>query len=287
MSEGNRILVVGASSGIGRSLMAYGTTVGQDMVGTSRLGDPLLALNFFDLTANSATILLRDEPTHAILLAGRTSIADCERNPEATRAVNVEGVFAAAKVLAEEGISVTVVSSSSVFSRNRYLPLPGDATDPACEYGRQKAELEKRCLQLDSVVIVRLTKVLNGASVLDAWVEALSQGQPIVPFSNVAVAPLRVVSVVTGLLEVTLTARDPIVHLSPCDDITYAQMADALARWLNVDSRLVEPVTTETDPLLGLLTGPFAALGQPWSEGADESSMSAVERFLAERFGQS
>lgn len=67
MSEGNRILVVGASSGIGRSLMTYGTTVGQDMLGTSRLGDPQLALSAFDLTLDPATSLLRNEPTHAIL----------------------------------------------------------------------------------------------------------------------------------------------------------------------------------------------------------------------------
>lgn len=285
MSEGNRVLVVGASSGIGRSLMAYGTTVGQDMWGTSRLGDPRRELSAFDLTSDPATILLRNEPTHAILLAGRTSIADCERNPEATREVNVEGVFAAAKVLAEEGISVTVVSSSSVFSRNRYLPLPGDATDPACEYGRQKAELEKRCLQLDRVVIVRPTKVLNGASVLDAWVEALAEGQHIAPFSNLAVAPMRVLPAASRLLEAALSALHPIVHLSPHDDMTYAQMAEVVARWLNADARLVEPVEADSDPRLGLMTGPHAALGQPFDVGAAESSVSAVERFLAERFG--
>jgi hypothetical protein len=47
--------------------MTYGTTVGQDMLGTSRLGDPQLALSAFDLTLDPATSLLRNEPTHAIL----------------------------------------------------------------------------------------------------------------------------------------------------------------------------------------------------------------------------
>lgn len=265
--------------------MAFGQAAGHSMIGTCRLGDPVRGWTAFDLMTDPAAVLLRDEPTHAVLLAGRTSIADCERSPEATRAVNVSGAFAAAKGLTEAGVKVTVVSSSSVFSRDRRLPLPDDPTDPVCEYGRQKAELEWLCLQLDRVVVVRPTKVLNGASVIDEWVEALASRQPITPFSNLAVSPMRVGPVVSRLLAAVLGAGEPIIHVSSHDDITYAQMAGVVARWLGADPELIDPVEAENDPYRGLITGPFAALGQPFDLGRAESSISAVEHFMAERFG--
>src|SRR5437764_879665 len=88
--------------------------------------------------------------------------------------------------------AVLIVGADGVFDGQHPHRLPTDPVSPVTEYGRQKAEVERHLLTMDApAAVVRLTKVLQpGFPLLRGWVDALKIGEPILPFSDMVMAPV-------------------------------------------------------------------------------------------------
>lgn len=203
------------------------------------------------------------EITHAIILAGITSIASCEREPRLSYLVNVVGTSSIAIHLNKLGIKTTIVSSSQVFSR--YLELPGvdSPRNPVCEYGRQKVALEDLVGGLDTIQIVRLTKVLSSSNALfRSWITASDRGENITVFVNASIAPIALPVAAEALLRAaTNEHKNQILHLSPLDEMTYFDVAHEFMCFRKMDLNLVRPLYVEDDPYSGHISGPYSALG--------------------------
>ncbi len=157
--------------------------------------------------------------------------------------INVDRTVRLAERLVGDGTFVVFPSSSLVFDGS--VPFcPADAkTNPTTEYGRQKAEAERRLLSLgNKVAIVRLSKVLCHHTALFAkWRVSLQGAEPIQPFSDMVLSPLHISLVTEVLLQIAKSRSPGIFQLSADRDVTYA---DAARRWnanLGCDPSLLQP----------------------------------------------
>ena len=157
--------------------------------------------------------------------------------------MNVEGTLALARRLAERDALVVFPSTNLVFDGARPFP-PADAPlNPQTEYGRQKAEVEHALRELPRHAIVRFTKVLGpGAALLSGWADALRRGVAVHPFADMQMAPVPLAFAVEALLRVGAAAVEGVVQVSAAGDISYAAAARHVARSVQADEQLVQPI---------------------------------------------
>lgn len=115
----------------------------------------------------------------------------CQEHPEESRRINVDGTGYLARACAEIGAKLIFCSSDQIYfgSRGMEAHREDEAVSPAGEYGRQKLEAEKRCMELcpDSVCLrlcwmydrERLSEKEHG-NFLTAFLEALSKKREMV-----------------------------------------------------------------------------------------------------------
>jgi dTDP-4-dehydrorhamnose reductase len=220
-----RTLVVGADGLIGAALAQRG----DDVVGLTRRD--------LDLSAPPASWPELPAVDVAFLCAAESRLEACERDPEGTRRVNVTATVELARRLRDRGAFIVFLSSNHVFDGREPHRRHDEAVCPVNAYGRQKAEAETR---LNEGATLRLTKVLSDDAPLFArWRRALGRGEPIVAFDDMAVAPVEL-AVVVEALEAIARARVPGVYqLSGARDVTYHDLAVALAASLSAAPELV------------------------------------------------
>lgn len=217
---------------------------------------------FFELGVSDVGQLLQHGVSHALMLAGITSIRSCERDPVQTRSINVASAGEVISQLSAYGVPVTVVSTNQVFGRSHPLPRVTDQRDPCCEYGRQKADLEDLVLDRGGMV-VRCTKVVAPRhSIFSEWIQALRNDSPIRAHENLRMAPLCSETVARSLIEITIAQpKSKIHHLSPATDGTYWEAAVIMADSLEKSRDLVIPTFAHENPRDGVVVRDCAALG--------------------------
>lgn len=290
MGAAGHVVVVGGDASMGPGLIARAIADGFAVTATTRRGLPFVTDSGFqwqhlDLARqDSIKALSLKGVTHAILLAGVTSIAACERGPDSSYAVNVTGLAQVAQRLFREGATVTALSTSQVFSRHVDRPMPNDKRTPTCHYGRQKALLEDLVLESELGRIVRLTKVIPPKSPLFvAWITRLRKGKRIEAFSNVPIAPVVLDSALSDVWQhATTESRYQIGHVSSRGNWSYAELITEVARLSALPGEIFSK-SVDADPLNGVITGPFARLGmiETCNDLSVEAEVTALARTIA------
>lgn len=237
-------LVVGADGKIGGALVADLKRAGRAVRGT--VLDPRDAdedRDVLDLAGPPESWACPSAEV-AYLCAAVTRLEDCRRDPERAFRVNVEGTCGLARRLVGAGAFVVFLSSNEVLDGHAPLAGADDPVCPATEYGRQKAEAERRLLALGgSVAVVRLTKVLgSGFALFAQWAAAMKAGRAVHPFSDRAMAPVPLAFVVAALRGIGERRLAGIWQVSGERDVSYAEAARLGARALGLDEDLVQPV---------------------------------------------
>jgi dTDP-4-dehydrorhamnose reductase len=180
----------------------------------------------------------------AILCAGETRLQNCKNDPAQTAKINVDGISQLAKNLQRAGAFVIYLSTNQVFDGSVPFRSPRDSRCPVTEYGRQKAEAERRIGEGGvACAIVRFTKILGPQNSLFAtWADALRRGQRIQAYSDMMLAPVPLFCVVDILLLIAGRRLAGIFHVSGARDISYETAARIGAGALGADPRLVQPV---------------------------------------------
>jgi dTDP-4-dehydrorhamnose reductase len=181
----------------------------------------------------------------AIICAAQTSIDQCQREPLATRRINVENTVALARYLADIGMFVVFLSSNSVFDGSTRFPSSGDLPNPQHEYGRQKAEAEKQLLNMGTpTAVIRFSKIVApDMPLLRGWVRNLRSGEAIHPFYDAVMAPISASFATDLVCQVAVRKRPGITQASASDDISYACAANYLAASIAADTNLVNPTS--------------------------------------------
>ena len=127
--------IFGATGFIGRNLLLKFSENNPRTIGTARnAGNGLLSLDL--LKPDISPLGLKQHGvTHAVIAAAVSRIAACERDPNLTRKVNVEGTVELAKQLCRNGIKVVALSSDYVFDGTTGNYEEGSPVQPVNEYG--------------------------------------------------------------------------------------------------------------------------------------------------------
>lgn len=245
---GPSILVAGADSMIGAALIAELEATGWPVTGTGRRAkrdDKTLELDLADDMAHWESPARVDV---LVICAGVTGMGECADDPEGSRKVNVDGISALAENFVAKGSFVIHLSSNQVFDGRRPFPPVDAAVSPITEYGRQKAEAERRILTLkNSVAILRMTKVLGQHDKLfETWLALLRKGEPIRPFSDVNFSPVPLKFVVSVLKTMAKLRPAGLFHLSGDKDVSYEYAARMAARMAGAKGELVRPLTAQS-----------------------------------------
>jgi dTDP-4-dehydrorhamnose reductase len=250
MTDGNAFLVVGGDSLVGGGLFRALERRGHRVSASTRRRDTLDAqrvyLDFESETPFRAALGIR----YAFLIAAATNYDRCEKDPLAHR-INVQLIPRLVASLLEQGLFVTFISTNSVFGGERPWPHEDEPHAPGIAYARQKSEAEKviraaaqRLNSLDRLNIVRLTKILDrDTSPLPAWFSAWQRGESVEPFSDLIFAPMSVGFVGEALATIGERRIPGNLHLSGAENVTYVDLARALAERLKIDPNLISPTT--------------------------------------------
>lgn len=161
MPDPSTVLLIGAGGLVGRHLrraLADTRTIPTFHRDGTEAG---LQLDITDHEAVRRTI--REAKPDVILLAAADAYVErCEREPDATRRVNVD----APRVIATEskamGALLVVFSSEYVFDGTAGRYDENDERHPINEYGRQKVELEDLALATGNALVCRTSGVFGG-----------------------------------------------------------------------------------------------------------------------------
>lgn len=160
LDRSSTFLLLGAGGLVGRHLLA--ALGGTPTVATYRR-DPVGDGIQLDITDHgSVRRVIRDTQPDVIILAAADAFVErCEREPAATRGVNVD----AAKVVADEsqraGSLLVVFSSEYVFDGTAGEYTEDDQRRPLNEYGRQKVDLEDLALATGRGLVCRTSGVFG------------------------------------------------------------------------------------------------------------------------------
>lgn len=107
--------------------------------------------------ASVKTYMEKVRPQAAVHCAAVSDTGWCQKHPEESRRINVEGTEHIARACKDLGTKLIFCSSDQIyFGSNGMEPHREDEkVNPAGEYGRQKLEAEKRCMEFspDSVCL--------------------------------------------------------------------------------------------------------------------------------------
>jgi len=239
-----KLLVIGGDGVMGSALAAQLRRQGRDVVITSRRAATDLGVVRLDLRESLDRWTVPADTGAAVLCAAVTNQEQCLRDPEGTRAVNVEKTVLLAEKLALAGCFVVFLSTNYVFDGTRPAPIAEQSLCPKTEYGRQRAEVEIRLASLHTqVAMIRLTKVFHpNLPIVQAWQRLLRAGQVIEAYEDYVCSPIPLREAVRCVAQIAEEARSGIWQLSASDDISYAGIACVLARNWEAPASLVRAV---------------------------------------------
>lgn len=264
------VIVIGKSGLIGHKLTSLFAEKGCLSAYTMRVpnghgNDNCVSLDLADIKqAGDVPAELKFERGQTIYIsAAMTKFAECAENPALSDQVNVVAPALIAEQALEAGARVVFLSSIAVFSGDNEQVSVEVKPDGTSLYGLQKAEAERRLIELGGdVAIVRLTKVLQpDAPLLVGWKDALTRKEIVKPFSDMQMAPITL-SLVVDFLESFVDKFEPgVFQLSAAKDMPYDEIAKFIARACGSDEALVEPTLGKDMGIAPAQLGRFASMG--------------------------
>jgi len=187
---------------------------------------------------------------YAFVVAAATNYDRCEKDPLAHR-INVELIPQLVASLLDQGTFVTFISTNSVFGGERPWPGEDDPHAPGIAYAKQKHMAEQAINDAaraagasERLNIVRLTKILDrDTSPLPTWLKAWQEGNVVAPFADLIFAPISVAFAGEALVTIGALRLPGNLHLSGARNVSYVDLAHALAQHHGFAETLIRPTT--------------------------------------------
>lgn len=243
MKDNFQYFIVGAGGMIGSSLASSFKSdtekvIKADVWKGDADGDSI----FLDLASDSSAWILPQRIKTAYICAGITKLDACRNDPDGSFRVNVEGTLKLIEMMIDRGAFVVFLSSNQVYDGTIPHVSAEEPHSPLCEYGRQKAAVEKVLMQIpEHAAIVRLSKVIGPNSIFSLWAKNLISNQAIYPFTDMVVSPVDLNTVISVLKAVGKFQLGGIWQISGEQDISYCEAAYWGGNILEVDIRIIQP----------------------------------------------
>jgi dTDP-4-dehydrorhamnose reductase len=190
-----------------------------------------------DITDSLAieTLLEEMRPWAVINASGYVRVDDAESEEESCFKINTEGAARLALACAHKGIKLMCFSSDLVFDGTHRLPyLESHAPAPLNVYGRSKAEMEKRVLDvLPSALVIRTSACFSPydqRNFVTKTLMALQSGKTVYASDTQVVSPTYVPHLITVAFDLLIDNESGIWHLSNNGVVSWADFALLAAR---------------------------------------------------------
>ncbi len=239
--------MTGATGLLGGHLLAAAARRSEHAIG---VGGPSRRDGGVDLADRAAVeaLFARVRPDVVIHAAALAAIADCARDPELARRINVEGTSVAARAAAAAKARFVYVSTDLVFD-GEHAPYAEDAaTGPTSVYGRTKRDAELEALAAPGAVVVRVS-LLFGPTLtarkgfFDVQLEALRNGTPMPLFTDEWRTPLSLDRAAEGLLAIASSDATGTLHFGGPERMSRYEMGVRLARVIGVSGSNIVAAT--------------------------------------------
>ena len=252
------ILLTGASGQLGAYLLRELAAAGMEVTAWSgaRRGELFgVSLQPVDLADGDAVaVAFRQARPEAILHAAAVaSVAECHRDPERARRVNVGGTAALAELAAAAGARLVLVSTDLVFDGERAPYREADLPAPLSAYGRSKADAEAAALAAPRAAVARVSLLFGRAltgrpSFFDQQADALRGGRPVTLFIDEWRTPLHLATAARALVTLARADFSGVLHVGGPERLSRLEMGQRLARFLGADPGVIVPALRADAP---------------------------------------
>ena len=240
-------LLIGADGLVGRHLSA--ALAGADAVRTYRRDPPPTGI-VLDITNGDAVqaTIARILPRVIVLAAADAFVERCEREPEATRRVNVEAPRRISEFIAGTDALLVVFSSEYVFDGTAGAYAEDDTRRPLNEYGRQKAALEDIALATGRGLVCRTSGVFGDdpkrKNFVCQMVDRLRAGETFDVPSDQLVTPTYAHSLARAVVRLAERGSTGVYHVAGPEMMGRVEFAQLVAKAFRLNASLLRPRQT-------------------------------------------
>ncbi|MCD1595232.1 sugar nucleotide-binding protein [Thalassospira xiamenensis] len=180
--------------------------------------------------------------------AAITSQAEVAADLARSKLVNVDRTLLLARTLLGSGAHIVFPSTNLVLPCNEPQQAETTALRPNGTYAEQKAAVENSLMDVGGkVAVCRLPKVLSTATPLIAkWVDMLRAKGRIEAFDDLYISPVSGAYASRVLALIMVGQASGVFQVASREDLSYYELALAIASKLGVSSALVRPVSVQT-----------------------------------------
>ena len=241
-----KVLVLGAAGLVGRHVRA--ALAGHDVVATTRDGtESTTRLDVRD-ASELRRVVSGARPDVIINCAAAAHAERCEREPEATRAVNVGPVRVLCEIANEVRATLVVLSSEYVFDGTRGRYAEEDPPSPLNEYGRQKVAIEAFARRARRHLVIRTSGIYGREPARKNFVwqlaDALRSKEEFRVPSDQLITPTYAPSLAAGIVELLSGGANGTFHVVGPRIVARHDFAILIANKFGLKSDLIRPVPT-------------------------------------------
>ena len=253
-----KIIILGANGFIGRRILnrlypshqVLACSLHPDILPEE--GYRFETIDMLDYTA--MTTLLNDFQPEVIINASALSVVDyCELHPEEAYAMNVTAVKHLAEYSRDHSCRLIHLSTDFVFDGTSSIAYTEtDTPNPVNYYGKTKQWSEEVIGQLCTDYAIVRVEVVYGkplpnqhGNIVHLVKNRLENGQSIRVVSDQFRSPTWVEDIACAIEQLLSNQHQGIYHICGGETLSVAEIAYRAAKYFNLDTSLIEPITTE------------------------------------------
>ncbi|MBI4347186.1 MAG: NAD(P)-dependent oxidoreductase [Elusimicrobia bacterium] len=194
-------------------------------------------------------LIRRVAPGTVVLAAAEPWVERCEREPAATRRLNVEAARAVAEGASAARSLLVVFSSEYVFDGTKGRYVEDDPARPINEYGRQKAELEAIARTVPRHLVCRTSGVFGWEPERKNFVcrllERLRAGREFVVPADQLITPTYAVDLARALATLVARGTTGTIHVVGPRIVRRTAFAATVCRVFGLPRELIVPRATD------------------------------------------
>jgi dTDP-4-dehydrorhamnose reductase len=194
------------------------------------------------------------QPDAIIHTAAQARPAICQREPEATRRINVDVPRAIAALCAESSIPFVFTSTDQVFDGLNAPYRETDLVSPVSVYGQQKAEAEQRVFAVyPDAVVARMplmfgVALTHATSFLQDFLKIWRSGETLNLFTDEYRTPVSNTTAAQGLLIALEKGQGELLHLGGKERLSRYEFGLIMADVFGLPQSGIHPCTQDSVP---------------------------------------